>query len=328
MRPTEQVVQQVGRINVNTQTPCAACGRTAPAIRVRGIPQLARCAVCGLRWLIDPPSGPELAQLYSSGYYEPVPPRAAALVRALHRANNAIRLRELRGEPGRVLDVGCGKGRFLAAARAAGWDGIGVEFAPASAAAARELAGVDVLLGDFTEVSVPGEFDAITFWHVLEHLPDPAAAVARAAQLVRPGGQVVISVPNVDSFQARLGGASWFHLDLPRHLFHFGPRSLTCLVERAGLRVVRIGHFYPEMEAIGLIQTLLNRASLGQGLLYRFGKRDPRARLGHKVLASMAVALATAPAALVWAVVAPLLGTGASIQLIAERPRPGPMGPD
>ena len=93
----------------------------------------------------------------------------------------------------------------------------------------------------------------------------------------------MISVPNGDSLQAHLGGERWFHLDLPRHLFQFTPRSLAALIERAGLRVVRIGHLYPEMEAIGLVQTTLNRAGFEDDLLYRFAKRDPSARSGPRV---------------------------------------------
>lgn len=300
---------------------CVACGQPVGtgAGDSRADPRLGRCERCGLRWLLDPPTGPDLDRLYTSGFYVPAPPRGGALVGTLHRVNNAIRLRELAElDTGRLLDVGCGKGRFLAAARDAGWDAVGIEFAHASAEAARAN-GVEVHESDFLEVSMPGDFDAVTMWHVLEHLPDPAAAVARAADLVRPGGRVVISVPNIDSLQARIGGDSWFHLDLPRHLFHFGPGSLTALVERAGLRVVRIGHFYPEMEVVGLIQTMLNRAGLEDGLLYRFAKRDPDAPTGRQMLASLALALAAAPGAVAWSAVAPLLRTGASIQLVAER---------
>ena len=179
--------------------------------------------------------------------------------------------------------------------------------------------GVNVIAGDFLELDVEGPFDAVTMWHVLEHLPDPLGAVVRAVDLMRPGGRLVISVPNVDSLQARFGGERWFHLDLPRHLFHFGPRSPSALVERAGLRVVRIGHLYPEMEAIGLVQTALNRAGFENDLLYRFAKRDPSAPRGAGVAGSAALALAAAPAAIAWSAVAPLLRTGASIQLVAER---------
>ena len=302
-------------------SPCVACEQPVGSVAgdSRADPRLGRCEACGLRWLLDPPTGPDLERFYTSGFYVPAPPRGGVLIGALHQITNAIRLRELDGlEPGRLLDVGCGKGRFLAAARDAGWDVVGIEFAHASAEAARAN-GVDVHEGDFLDVALPGGFDAVTLWHVLEHLPEPLAAVARAADLVRPGGRVVISVPNINSLQARLGADSWFHLDLPRHLFHFGPRSLTALVERSGLRVVRIGHFHPEMEVIGLVQTLLDRAGFADGLLYRFAKRDPDAPTGRQVLASLALALAAAPGAVAWSAVAPLLRTGASIQLVAER---------
>ena len=278
------------------------------------------CATCGLRWLLEPPDGAELAALYSSDFYEPAPARGRRLTRELHRLNNAIRLRELRGVPaGRLLDVGCGKGRFLAAARDAGWQVMGVEFEPTSAAAARHNHGVEVVPGDFLKVPLDGDFDVVTMWHVLEHLPDPAAAVARAVELLRPGGRLVLSVPNIDSLQARFGGEQWFHLDLPRHLFHFGPRSLSALAERAGLRVERIGYFYPEMEVIGLVQTALNRVGIERDLLYRFAKRDPHAAFGSQIVASLVLALGAAPFAVAWSTLAPLFRTGASIQLVAYR---------
>jgi SAM-dependent methyltransferase len=301
---------------------CMACGSSdLSVVTFASRPvRLGECQDCGLRWLLDAPVGDGLAELYQSGFYEPAPARGGAFVRELHRLNNAIRLRELDGmTPGRLLDVGCGKGRFLAAAQAAGWDVLGVEYAPASAEAAHAAYGVEVVVGDFLELDLPGGFDAVTLWHVLEHLPDPGASVARARDLVRPGGRIVISVPNGDSLQAHLGGEQWFHLDLPRHLFQFTPRSLSALVERSGLRVVRIGHFYPEMETIGLIQTALNRMGFGDDLLYRFAKRDPSARSGPRVYGSLALALAAAPVAVAWSGIAPLLGTGASIQLVAER---------
>jgi hypothetical protein len=157
-------------------------------------------------------------------------------------------------------------------------------------------------------------------WHVLEHVPEPFGAVARAAGLLRPGGRLVISVPNVESLQARIGGEHWFHLDLPRHQFHFGPRSISALVRRAGLRIDRIGHYYPEMEVIGLVQTLLNRAGFEDDLLYRFAKRDSSAPGSLAVAASAALAFAIAPVAIAWSGIAPVLKTGASIQLVAERP--------
>ena len=174
--------------------------------------------------------------------------------------------------------------------------------------------------GDFVSLPLEPDYDVITMWHVLEHLPDPFAAVRHAAELLRPGGRLVISVPNIASLQARIGGDRWFHLDLPRHRMHFTPRSLSALVTRSGMKVDRIGHFYPEMEAIGLVQSILNKTGTETDLLYRFAKRDPSAAFGPPVAASLAVAVVVAPAAITWTLVAPMLRTGASIQLVAHRP--------
>jgi SAM-dependent methyltransferase len=307
---------------VNDVGTCVACGAATSSrgARALGSHSVATCAHCGLAWLLDPPAGDELAALYSTGFYEPGPARLASLVEAGHIFNNTIRMRELRGlKVGRLLDIGSGRGRFLGAAKAAGWDVVGIEFEPGMAEASSRRFGVEVVVGDAVGADVRGPFDVITMWHVLEHLPDPRAAVDRAAGLLRPDGTLIVSVPNNDSLQARLGGDDWLHLDIPRHIYHFNPRSLTRLVERAGLHVDRIGHFYPEMEILGVIQTTLNRLGVEPDLLYRFAKRDRTVMLRRDVLLSVSVATVVMPIALSSAVLAPLLSTGASIQLVAQQ---------
>ena len=111
--------------------------------------------------------------------------------------------------------------------RRAGWDVVGIEFEPSLAEASSRRYGVPVVVGDAVSADVRGPFDVITMWHVLEHLPDPGSALARAAGLLRPGGTLIVSVPNNDSLQARLGGDDWLHLDIPRHIYHFTPGSLV-----------------------------------------------------------------------------------------------------
>lgn len=309
-------------MSTNAERPCVACGsQVGVAHPGQTQSRIARCSVCGLGWLLDPPEGDELASLYSTGFYEPGPTRGACLIEAGHSFNNTIRMRELRGLTiGRLLDVGSGRGRFLGAAKAAGWDVVGLEFEPGMAETSSRRFGVEVVVGDAVSADVRGPFDVITMWHVLEHLPDPRAALDRAADLLRPGGTLIVSVPNNDSLQARLGGDEWLHLDIPRHIYHFNPFSLSRLVERAGLHVDRIGHFYPEMEVLGVVQTTLNRLGIEPDLLYRFVKRDRTVTLRRDVLLSVLLAAGTMPIALSWSVLAPLLRTGASIQLAAQRP--------
>ena len=304
----------------------ATGGETCPACRantlsralVRGYPH-AKCGRCGLRWLIDPPEGDDLARLYATGFYSGAA-RGRSAAAILHTINNTVRLRALSGiTPGRLLDVGCGKGRFLSAARDAGWHVTGVEFSEAAASFARNAYGLRVVVGDYLTTPLERGYDAITIWHTLEHFPDPGAAIERAREQLRPGGRLVVSVPNSRSLQARLGGDAWFHLDLPRHFFQFTPRSLVALLESRGLAVDHIDSFYPEMEVLGLVQTALSRSGFGQDELYSFIKRDPSVGFGPRIGASAALALLLSPAAVAWSLLAGPLGTGASIQVHAHR---------
>lgn len=142
--------------------------------------------------------------------------------------------------PGRLLDVGCGTGDLAAIFGRRGWSVAGIEPSSAAAEHARAI-GVEAVAG--TLAAAPweaGEFDAILFNHSLEHIDDPAQAVADAARLLRPGGLLAIAVPNFGSWHRRLFGSAWFQLDLPRHLQHFDRASLSALVEAADLRPVEI----------------------------------------------------------------------------------------
>ncbi len=149
-------------------------------------------------------------------------------------------LADLRPGRGRLLDVGCGSGELLEALRADGWRVSGVEPSARSAEIARTQRGLDVQTAAFDDAELPdGSFEAVVFAAALEHLHDPLAALARARRLLAPGGLVaVLFLPRFDAPQARLFGARWIGLDLPRHLYHFEPRTFAATAQRAGLRVV------------------------------------------------------------------------------------------
>ena len=140
-------------------------------------------------------------------------------------------------QPGRLLDVGCGRGDLAATFARHGWTVSGVEpSAETAAVAARQ--GVDVHVGTLEDAPwAPGTFDAIVFNHSLEHIPQPEAAIRLAAALLRPGGLLAVAVPNFRSWQARVFGPHWFQLDLPRHLQHFDRTTLPELMRRSGLQV-------------------------------------------------------------------------------------------
>ncbi len=144
---------------------------------------------------------------------------------------------------GRLLDVGCATGRFLQQMAAVGWRVSGIELDPAAAAKARTVTS-DVTIGDPAEVTLPpASFDLITAFHVVEHLPDPAAALRRMLDWLAPGGLMIVEVPNIGGWGGTLFGRFWSGLDFPRHLIHFTPATMRGLVERCGGRIVDEWHW-------------------------------------------------------------------------------------
>jgi SAM-dependent methyltransferase len=140
---------------------------------------------------------------------------------------------------GRLLDIGCGPGRFLQAMRLTHpqWSLVGIE--PDSRAAAQGQAiGLTIYQSTFEDANLPPrQWDAITLWNVLEHLPDPLGMLQRISSLLRPRGMIYLAVPLCDSWDASIFGPYWTGWELPRHFTHFDRRSLTQLLAAAGLTV-------------------------------------------------------------------------------------------
>lgn len=156
-------------------------------------------------------------------------------------------LAELAGR-GRLLEVGCANGSFLRAARAAGFEVQGVEPGDSAARVAR-AAGLPVITGVLDDPSlVTGAWDVIVLMQTLEHLPDPAAALQRLRALLRPGGVLMMTTPNQQSWLAVLSGSRWFEYKAPEHLFLYTPRTIAALLAREGFEGIEVGrdvHRYP-----------------------------------------------------------------------------------
>jgi SAM-dependent methyltransferase len=152
-------------------------------------------------------------------------------------ADRSVRNLRRPGSGGRLLDVGCGHGAFLAEMRRAGWDVYGIE--PDSAAARMARAnGVPVANEPFEEASLaPESFDAITMNHVIEHFHDPVEALRISHRLLKPNGILWIATPNLASHGHALFGPDWIGLDPPRHLVLFTRSALISALARAGMKV-------------------------------------------------------------------------------------------
>jgi len=164
---------------------------------------------------------------------------------------------------GRLLDIGCGDGTFLLAARAAGWSVVGTEM---NATFPRQ-AGLEVY-PKISDVRSHAPFDSITLWHTLEHLPDPRATLKEIHGLLSSNGALIIAVPNAGGLQARAFGAKWFHLDVPRHLYHFTRSSLASVLQSEGFAPFREWHQEFEYDLLGWSQSALNLTPLPANLFF------------------------------------------------------------
>jgi SAM-dependent methyltransferase len=154
-------------------------------------------------------------------------------------------------EAATVLDVGCGSGDFLHFVSWYGLQGVGVERDGGAVAIANQR-GLDVREGTLERVPFsPGSFDCVRVSHVLEHLPSPKRALALMNTLLKNNGELVILVPNAAGFLAKMFEENWFHLDLPRHFYHFTPTTIRALLQKTGYSDIKIKKYSAEQDFLG-----------------------------------------------------------------------------
>ena len=220
---------------VPTAEHCAVCGSVDGTGLLGGL--LRSCTGCRFTWTTATLAPPEV--LYHSGYFEGEGYEDYYQLGA-RRYEARLRLRWLleTGPVRSLVEAGAAGGFFVAAARAAGIDAMGVEVSASAAAYARDRLNMPVRVGSFEEAELTQPHDVVCAFHVLEHVEDPARFLAAAHAATRPGGRLALEVPNLDSAAfARLGGA-WPHIQPAYHRWHFTPGSLRRLVEQQGFQVI------------------------------------------------------------------------------------------
>ena len=246
---------------------------------------IVECAECRLMRLFPAPSPSELRTYYPDNYwYAPEDDAASRLEQAYRRFVLRDHIRFVRraledsGESGLVLDVGCGGGLFLrmladcrSLLKQRNLRVVGLDFSLDAASLATRHNAVPTLCGTLTQAPLPPEScAAVTMFHVLEHLFDPAAYLRAAHTLLRPGGRLIVQVPNAACWQFLVFGEHWSGIDVPRHLVDFRPPDLERLLDNCGFEALRTKHFSLRDNPAGLA------TSLAPGL-------DPMARRVRRV---------------------------------------------
>jgi SAM-dependent methyltransferase len=193
---------------------------------------LARCQSCSLVWLQDPPTPAEMGEHYGADYDRAIT-AAGEDPRQWSEALATVRQYKSGGS---VLDLGCSSGGFLKLLQGPAWSLYGIDMSEEVAKRAEAATGASVFVGDILEAPFADEsFDAITCFHLFEHVYNPRELLTRVARWLKPGGVFFTMLPNIESAGRRIFGSYWFALELPRHLHHFSPESLSKLAEGVGL---------------------------------------------------------------------------------------------
>lgn len=206
------------------------------------------CAMCGLCFQYPIPDRKTLAGFYPQGYWREDAANASWLarmqrvyVRALLEWDLMAWFRKLALTPGqRHLDLGCGRGDFLARIGAHGIAVQGVESDDRAVSYARNRFGLAIEQVDLEDWLPPADrYDAISAFHVVEHVRHPRELLERCHRALRHDGRLLLRVPNLDSVQAHVFGRGWKGLEVPRHVHNFSARALDILLEQCGFVVAR-----------------------------------------------------------------------------------------
>jgi len=270
---------------------CMVCGSSGNALyrhvtdqlfRTPGDWTIKRCAnpECGLLWLDPMPIADDLHLAYRDYYThqeiasESRKSARRLIIKRIHGALSAAmgfysakRERDFRylrtRPPGRLLDVGCGAGDYLAFMRDHGWEAEGLDFDAEAIQSARARFGVNVHSRQLEEMNYPdAHFDAITMNHMIEHAHDPARLLQECRRVLKPDGLAIVTTPNSCSLGHRIHGKYWRGLEPPRHLHIFSPASLSLLAKRAVFDNVDVftsgvnsGYFFKESFRIERMET-------------------------------------------------------------------------
>lgn len=207
---------------------------------------VAECNACSLRFTKDVPDAASIGPYYKSEDYISHTDTSKGLINRLYRWVRKRTLRRKRKlvqkltgvRAGQLLDVGSGTGAFVNEMNQNGWKVTGLEPDEGARGVAKRSYNIELKNIDELYKLPENSFDAITLWHVLEHVHELSAYVLQLKSLLKENGKLLIAVPNYTSKDAAIYKECWAAYDVPRHLYHFSPRSMQFLMEKNGLKLL------------------------------------------------------------------------------------------
>ncbi|HYP42327.1 MAG TPA: class I SAM-dependent methyltransferase, partial [Chloroflexia bacterium] len=221
---------------------CASPSEGHPTLFWKFNTPVVRCTTCGLlyanpRWKAEFLFG-RYDEAYWASYANSVSATAQDDRKNRKRWQPRLNLLNKARQTNRILDVGCSSGEFLLAAQANGWTAYGVETSPIAAAQAHQKTGAEIYVGTLDTATFPDAwFDVVTLFDVIEHVQSPSDYLKHIARLVRPGGFVALTTPNIYSIAYWLLGRRWSAIGPNDHIYYFSSRTLRHLMAKSGFEI-------------------------------------------------------------------------------------------
>ena len=235
-----------------------------------------QCNNCTQRFTQKIPGKEAIGKYYQSENYISHSDTSKGIINQLYHAirrRTLIQKRKLVEDTtakntGNILDMGCGTGAFLNTMKKAGWNASGIEPDQLARKKAQELYGLHLDdSGTFYDLP-PRTFDAITMWHVLEHVHDLHQYIDQFKQIVKPTGKLFIAVPNYTAYDAKVYKEYWAAYDVPRDLYHFSPASMKTLLDLHGMKIEKIKPMWYDSVYVSMLSEQ-----------YKTGKSNPLSAL-------------------------------------------------
>lgn len=235
---------------------------------------ISHCDNCSFRFTNPVPGQNDIGPYYQSDEYISHSDTSKGII---NKAYQIVRKRTLKqkrniikrftGKPaGSLLDIGAGTGAFLNTMKTANWQVKGIEPDETARSKAKEVWNIDLNPAtDFYDLE-EGKYDAITMWHVLEHVHELEAYLEKIFKLLKKNGKYIVAVPNYTSHDAAKYKEFWAAYDVPRHLYHFSPDALQHLVERKGFKLVDIKRMPYDSFYVSMLSEKIKNGSMIRGV--------------------------------------------------------------
>ena len=232
-----------------------------------------KCKSCNAVFLLPEPTSEQLKEAYDASYYGEGRTKFIFSVESFvdhFRIKKAKQISSQIPNGSKILDVGCGNGKFLYHVSHFGnYEIHGLEMEGGSAQRAASIKNLKLKIGALTENDYEKKyFDAITLFHVFEHLDKPKETLEIISEIIKDDGLLVMSFPNIASWQSKIFKSNWYHLDPPRHLIFFDPIDFIGIMENLGFSIIRKKWLSFEQNPYGWSQSILNSMCKKREILY------------------------------------------------------------